>query len=151
MDNMRFSNIRDVDKYVEGLSAQADAVCKEGLAYGEKLSDAGAYSDGKDILTDECETLNTEERMAEFFYLGLRRMDGVQFSEFEDEFGVSAFEVYGEVIKGLVVQGLLEYIIDDKVTEESIFGTAAASSAALGVRLSSKGIFLSNRVFMEFV
>jgi len=151
VDNMRFSNIRDVDKYVRILSLQVEDMCKECLVYGVKLRDAGTCLNEKDILADECETLSEEESMAEFFYLGLRRMDGVQFSEFKAEFGVSPFEVYGEVIEGLIGQGLLEYISDEDVTEEIIHGTAADSFAVSGVKLSSKGIFLSNRVFMEFV
>jgi len=109
VDNERFNNISDVDKY---------KMCED--------------------LTEECETLTSAESMAEFFYLGLRRMAGVCFEDFAKEFETSPLGIYGEVISKLVGQGLLEYIKD-------------AAGENIGVRLTGEGIFLSNRVFMEFV
>ncbi|MBE5949056.1 MAG: radical SAM family heme chaperone HemW [Lachnospiraceae bacterium] len=107
VDNVRFTNISDEDKYCE-------------------------------FFTEEQETLTPSESMAEFFYLGLRRMEGVYFVDFEKEFGTSPLDIYGDVISKLVLQGLLEYI-------ETLDGKN------IGVRLTKEGIFLSNRVFVEFV
>ncbi len=113
VDNMRFSDIRDVDKYVDF------------MAESEQF-------------TEECEKLTPDECMAEFFYLGLRRMKGVLFEDFKRDFKSSPIDIFGEVMDKLVGQNLLEYI-KDSVGEN------------IGIKLTREGIFLSNRVFMEFV
>ena len=131
VDNERFTNISDADKYKEIL-AEDKALLSDGSATWMR------ESENKYSLTEECEILEPSESMAEFFYLGLRRMAGVHFSEFEKEFGTAPMDVYGDVISKLVGQGLLEYIVD-------------AFGKNMGIKLTRQGIFLSNRVFMEFV
>ena len=131
VDNMRFSNISDVDKY------------EELLAEGTEMLDAGSAiwtreSENKHSLTTECEILTSAECMAEFFYLGLRRMEGVFFEDFKQEFKLSPIDIFGKIIDKLVGQNLLEYIKD-------------SCGENIGIRLTREGIFLSNRVFMEFV
>lgn len=110
--------------------------------------------DGKEP-TDEENILLKEECMAEFFYLGLRRMEGVFFSDFEKEFETDVYELYGTVIENLVRSGLIEYIYDNErdfqEISESIYKREPAEISVIGIRLSAKGIFLSNRVFLEFV
>ena len=82
---------------------------------------ASSYVDGcryknTDVLADylagdfssyEWQRLSKEDRMAEFFYLGLRMSEGVKKSEFVRRFGVRADQVYGEVLAQLIDQGLL--------------------------------------------
>ena len=36
--------------------------------------------------------------MAEFFYLGLRELDGVHLNKFKEYFGSDAMQIYGDVI-----------------------------------------------------
>ena len=80
----------------------------------------------------ETEELSPEARRSEFMYLGLRCMSGVSRTEFADCFGVSMEDCFGEAIRRCVRDGLLE--------EEG--GR---------VRLTERGIDVSNRVFAEFI
>lgn len=114
----RFSNISDIDEYMGILSGvvSCDVINR--------------------LITDDT-ALTKEDAMAEFFYLGLRRMEGVYFSDFRAMFETEAISVYGEIIKKFVGQGLLEYI--------------ECGDEKIGVRLTTQGIFVSNAVFVEFI
>ena len=46
--------------------------------------------------------------MAEFMYLGLRMMEGVSESRFEDTFGCAIEDVYGKELKKLEADGLVQ-------------------------------------------
>lgn len=131
VDNMRFSDICDVDKYKEILAEAREDFCDEKSVDVEEPSNMEA-------LTGECEKLTSDECMSEFFYLGLRRMEGVFFEDFKKNFKVSPIDIFGEVMDKLVGQNLLEYIKDP-------------AGENIGIKLTREGIFLSNRVFMEFV
>ena len=52
--------------------------------------------------------MDREAQMSEFFFLGLRKTRGVNLTEFERIFGVSAFDIYGREIRKLVEYGLLK-------------------------------------------
>lgn len=118
--NERYSNISDIDEYMEILnkSHTEDTLCK---------------------LVAENAPISKSDAMAEFFYLGLRRMEGVYFEDFRKISGEDVYSIYGDVIEKLVNQGLLEYIYKDN------------KQTAAGVRLTTEGIFVSNAVFVEFV
>lgn len=62
----------------------------------------------EDFAPREAQKLSKNDRMAEFFYLGLRMTAGVAKAEFVRRFGLGAEAVYGEVLKDLVAQQLLE-------------------------------------------
>ena len=70
-------------------------------------SDLDAYLAG-DFSAYERQQLSKEDRMAEFFYLGLRMTRGVEKAAFVQRFGMRAEQVYGEVLAQLVGQQLLE-------------------------------------------
>lgn len=62
----------------------------------------------EDFAPRDEQKLSKADRMAEFFYLGLRLTAGVEKSEFVGRFGMSAEAVYGAVLKDLLAQNLLE-------------------------------------------
>ncbi len=71
-------------------------------------SDIDAYlKEGNNIRT-EIHTLSQQEKMEEFMFLGLRMTAGVSGAEFALRFGKTLEEVYGDVIRRHVRQGLLE-------------------------------------------
>ena len=70
-------------------------------------SDLCAYLE-EDFAPREVQKLSKNDRMAEFFYLGLRMTAGVSKAEFVRGFGLGAEAVYGDVLKDLVAQQLLE-------------------------------------------
>jgi oxygen-independent coproporphyrinogen-3 oxidase len=76
--------------------------------------------------------LSRSDAMAEFMFLGLRMSDGVLFSSFEREFGESIRDVFGEAVNQLLDQKLL--------TEDTA-----------GIRLTRRGMLLSNSVFQRFL
>ena len=63
-------------------------------------------SEESGILQD-AEQLTRQDQMAEFMFLGLRRMEGVSEELFRERFGVSMEEVYGKVLKRYTELGLL--------------------------------------------
>jgi oxygen-independent coproporphyrinogen-3 oxidase len=56
----------------------------------------------------ERQHLSKTDRMAEFFYLGLRMCAGVAKADFFQRFGMSMEQIYGEVLTELVEEKLLE-------------------------------------------
>lgn len=78
------------------------------------------------------EALDREAQMSEFFFLGLRKTRGVNLTEFERLYGVSAFDIYGRQIRKLVEYGLL------KQQGHQLY-------------LTDYGLDVSNLVFCEFV
>lgn len=78
------------------------------------------------------EPLTPKERMSEYMFLGLRMLRGVSISEFERRFGKSMYEVYGDIIDRFIKQNLL-------IKDEDY------------IRLSKRGLDVSNSVMCEFV
>lgn len=61
----------------------------------------------EDFAPREVQHLSKNDRMAEFFYLGLRMSEGVAKSEFVHRFGLGAEAVYGDVLGELTARELL--------------------------------------------
>ena len=62
----------------------------------------------EDFAPRDVQNLSKGDRMAEFFYLGLRMTAGVAKAEFVRRFGLGAEAVYGDVLRDLVDQKLLD-------------------------------------------
>ena len=80
----------------------------------------------------EIKELTLTDKMEEFMFLGLRMMEGVSGNEFLGRFGRNMWKVYGPVFDRLAAQGLIEIITPR-------------------VRLTERGIDVSNRVLCEFL
>lgn len=80
----------------------------------------------------DIQEMSMDEKMEEFMFLGLRMMEGVSGSEFLKRFDQNMWNVYGDVLKKLEKQGLIEV-------------------KAPMVRLTEFGIDVSNLVFEEFL
>lgn len=80
----------------------------------------------------EEECLTKDEQMSEFMFLGLRTMAGISYQEFEKRFCIPCKDRYGDVIDKFIRTGFLE--------EQN--GT---------LRLTERGIDVSNRIFVEFL
>ena len=78
------------------------------------------------------EHLTLEEKMEEELFLGLRKKTGVSKARFEEKFGVSFDQRYGQVVASLTEQGLL--VPDDKQ-----------------VRMTKRGLFLGDTVAEKFI
>ncbi len=104
-----------------------ESYCRGYEADGE---DGPAEAAGSSL--GEAEQLSLEDRMAECMFLGLRRMEGVSESDFEHRFGVTMESVYGGVLRRYEELRLLERT-DGRV------------------RLTDRGIDISNRVMADFL
>ena len=100
-------------------------LCTDLTSYIERIES------GED-LREEIEVLTKEEMMEEFMFLGLRKMQGVSRTRFEHCFGNPIEEVYGDALNKLTEEGLLEIEGDH-------------------IRLTKRGIDVSNSVFCEFL
>ena len=86
VDNVRWSNIRDISDYVDIL-----------------LAEAMPSAQNREILS-------LRSQMEEFMFLGLRMVKGVSIGEFKRLFSKDIFEVYGDVINKYVKSGHLELV-----------------------------------------
>ena len=106
VDGIRYKNHGPIRHYIEAVEA------------------------GKARITEEHLTL--EEKMEEELFLGLRKKTGVSKARFEEKFGVSFDQRYGQVVASLTEQGLL--VPDDKQ-----------------VRMTKRGLFLGDTVAEKFI
>ena len=89
-----------------------------------------AVEEGNARITEE--HLSQKEQMEEEMFLGLRKKSGVSMARFEEKFGRSFDGLYGEIVKDLVQQGLMQ-IDDDRV------------------RMTKRGLFLGDTVAERFI
>ncbi|KEQ47699.1 radical SAM superfamily protein [Streptococcus mitis subsp. carlssonii] len=89
-----------------------------------------AVEEGNARITEE--HLSQKEQMEEEMFLGLRKKSGVSMARFEEKFGRSFDGLYGEIVKDLIQQGLMQ-IDGDRV------------------RMTKRGIFLGDTVAERFI
>ncbi|MDR1765827.1 MAG: radical SAM family heme chaperone HemW [Lachnospiraceae bacterium] len=106
MEGCRWHNIKDLDRYLE-------------------ITNIGE-------LREDSEPLDEHAHMEEFMFLGLRLDRGVSGYEFLLKFGKNMWDVYGEAIKELEKEELVEIHSPD-------------------MRLTRKGVDVSNYVFEKFL
>lgn len=98
--------------------------------HGGIESYCGSIPDGTDPVT--LIHLSRQDSMEEFFFLGLRMLDGVDTDVFMGEFGISPEAVFPGVIDRQVASGLLQ-------------------KQETRLSLTAKGVLLANQVFSAFV
>lgn len=108
-NGIRFSNIIDLKNYINNLK---NNVSVHNVVFHENQ--------------------NKEKMMKEYMLLGLRKIDGVNITEFKNKFSENLIYIFRDELNKLVGEGLIE-------VEKN------------NVRLTDKGIDLANLVWMEFV
>jgi len=78
------------------------------------------------------EHLSQREQMEEEMFLGLRKKSGVSITRFEEKFGASFEDLYGQVVRNLCHQGLLQV-------------------EGQQIRMTKKGLFLGDTVAEQFI
>lgn len=109
MNNARYENISDLEEYISNIE-------------NDKPS--------KNIQLQEL--LNDESKIDEYMMLSLRKISGVNISEFKRKFNQNPIIRYNKILEKLIKEELIE--IDGN-----------------NIRLSSKGIDLANLVWEEFI
>ena len=89
-----------------------------------------AVEEGNARITEE--HLSQKEQMEEEMFLGLRKKSGVSMARFEEKFGRTFDGLYGEIVRDLVQQGLMQ-IEGDRV------------------RMTKRGLFLGDTVAERFI
>lgn len=84
------------------------------------------------FIKEETQKITEEDALAEFMFLGLRLTEGVSFDRFRRRFGREMYEIYGTQVAELMETGLL-------------------AEDAVGIRLTRRGIDVSNVVFEKFL
>lgn len=125
VNNIRWKNPENGRAYADCVARLkgATACAPEGGAFADMLRSAG--------LT-EVQELTRKEQMEEFMFLGLRLTEGVDMREFERLFSKRTEEVYAKPLASLLSAGLLK-------------------QEGTRLRLTPRGVDLSNMVFAEFL
>ena len=110
----RYSNTSDFKTYIEGTAK------------------------GKLSFIREVEESSVEDRIEEYMFLGLRKMEGVSYREFFKIFGRDIHSIYADVISKGIKQGLLEEYNNP-------------ADGGVYLKLTSYGIDVSNTVMSEFI
>ncbi len=152
VNNLRYSNISDRDKYIDILlRRKLDRTDIEGI------NNTNIYE-----IRDEISEVNKDEQIEEFMFLGLRKMEGISLKEFERVSGKTLREEYGEIPDRLISEGLCEEVIregskdvkdilkyvDKNISKEMCGGIKDNEEY---FRLTERGIDISNSVFVEFM
>src|SRR5512133_1755699 len=120
-----------------GLGAGAHSYLKDS-AYGTRFSNVADLDDYSQALHNgelprtDVTQLSREDAVSEHMFLGLRMADGIDFTTFEEEFGIPLKDRFGRELELLQFQQLL-------------------SADSTAVRLTLRGMLLSNQVFRHFL
>ena len=115
LNNIRYTNANNIDEYINKMNTldNIDIRKIEGIYQVEEIQ-------------------NDEEKKKEYMLLGLRKIQGIQISEFKAKYVDNPLFIYRKEIQKLVDEQLL--IVDGDF-----------------IRLTSRGIDLANLVWEEFV
>lgn len=152
VNNLRYSNISDRDKYIDILLRR-----KLDRTDIERINNTNI-----DEIRDEISEVNKDEQIEEFMFLGLRKMEGISLKEFERVSGKTLREEYGEIPDRLISEGLCEVVridgdkdvedilkyVDKNISKEKCGGIKDNEEY---FRLTERGIDISNSVFVEFM
>ena len=130
VEHQRFQNTSELKTYLEQeYSPQCEGQHERIAETIQLQEETGLTQTGHHILI---ETLDKKSEMEEFMFLGLRLMAGISRQQFEKKFQVTLNSVYGEVLRKLKGEQLIEEV-------------------AGYVRLTEHGIDVSNYVLAEFL
>lgn len=108
MENIRYSNIRELYSYLE-----ESRNIREGL-WENEIEEQGAHGVEKYIqelpatnMHASAEAVSRKAQIEEFMFLGLRMLEGISRERFANTFGIQIEAVYAEVLTHLQEEGLL--------------------------------------------
>lgn len=112
MKEIRFRNAADMGQYERDIAARETCAAEIIRQRGETDVPGIVQQQGEACAAfpyAERETLTVEESMAEMMFLGLRMTEGVSEQAFRRQFGYTMQEIYGNVLKKHLQNGLLVY------------------------------------------
>jgi oxygen-independent coproporphyrinogen-3 oxidase len=128
--HLRIANVLSPQAYIKRLTVEA------GQAAGDSARIGGKSSFPVTPAAVEVHLLDQTTEKGEFMFMGLRLVkEGIAKSTFQERFGMDLLDAYPDPIQRLLRAGLIEW----------------AGSGNERLRLTQKGRFLSNQVFVEFI
>ena len=108
----RWKNLNSLAKYMEIPFDKETGEAKVKASSSENANKASEslFTEAQTIeklLTEDKHVLSKEEQMEEFFFLGLRRTEGISEMDFVARFSVDIHKLYGETLSKLVEEGYL--------------------------------------------
>ena len=134
VNGVRYANTSDLKEYlnVDKSKKNGNVESMENKIKNENKIEKEKVKDGFKSVRIIEEIQNTLDTEKEFMMLGLRKLDGVSISKFEQKFGENPIYLFRNELQKLVEEDLLEVDLDD-------------------IKLTSKGLDLANLVWEEFV
>ena len=142
IEECRFRNTDRMEQYMELFQPGSSGCSRNGKKKKEEEFREGI------------ENLSVEDQMEEFMFLGLRKMNGISENDFRKKFHVQISDVYGQPLEKMIRLGLLERIEESGGTGERREASAGKKDSAVKdwrIRLTARGIDVSNAVFAEFL
>lgn len=135
VENVRFSNIRDFESYVNYYMTGNNGVYSK-----EHTEDIYKYdiSDENEVIKENIKQLSLQEQMEEYMFLGLRMINGISEEDFLRNFGSTIDQIYPGIVEDFCQKGLLKREIEAGTGEHRVF-------------LTRYGIDVSNIVMAEFL
>lgn len=100
--------------------------------------------------------IDEQQRMTEFLIMGMRLLDGIRLGDFKSEFGRELTEVYDEKVAALIDAGLIEIVnnnisAEEKISAEENISAEEISAEEKILKLTKKGVLLSNEVLVNLI
>lgn len=127
---LRFRNGENITEYLRCYGSTAGA--GERLCAMDELTACRYCSQN----WKEIEVLSDKDLMEEFVFLGLRRLEGISLSQFEQQFHISFYTIYQEPVKKHKGLGNI---------------TCLEKEGQSYLALTSQGLLISNQVFVDFM
>ena len=102
------------------------------LLEGTRIKNPTIMEAYKNRQCGELQILSRKDQMEEFMFLGLRLSEGISVLDFQERFKINIHLIYGKVLKKLEKEGMIR--LDQEF-----------------VKLTNRGVDLSNYVFSEFL
>lgn len=122
MTGKRYSNVADIEKYVTGVDAS--------LRENRKLLSGPPWN-----WNDFCHQNSLQDSASEFMFTGLRKNQGITFDDFEEVIGSPFKDIFPEAS-----EELKQYVAAGDLVADG-----------RGIRLTPKGMNISNRIMAIFV
>lgn len=112
MENIRYTNVSDLYKYLERTVQIAEELRQTAVPGGRDFADQAACRQSVQVipatnLHETAERIPRKAQMEEFMFLGLRMTEGVSRERFAQNFGTEIEAVYQDVMESLKEEGLL--------------------------------------------
>ncbi len=99
MNEIRYSNIRDLKEYIEKSQYIEEKRIDDELS-GQSIGGINLHADARKI--------DRNAQMEEFMFLGLRMNEGIEKSRFYQKFGFTVDFIYKDAIEKLISEGMLQ-------------------------------------------